>query len=200
MEDAISPDAETLHQVLTSQFDKLHLPIEEMSGLVTDGAAVMTGKRNGLGARLKREHPNLLTVHCICPRLALACADATDELKPILNAHTWLTQLWKMFEYSSKKTSMFLKMQTNMRAVNLTTQPVRKKLAKRLKQACKTRWMSFDQAVKAAFDEIIAILHTLKKLEEKDAVASGLYKKMNTLLFSYQSGIFTSLFYLCCHL
>ena len=72
----------------------------------------MVGRKNGVAARLKRIIPTLLSVHCICHRLALTCADATDEQETFDNVHLWLTQLWKLFDYSRKKSSLLLKVQT----------------------------------------------------------------------------------------
>ena len=48
-----------------------------LAGLATDGANVMIGKNNGVAALLRRECKLMLNVHCICHRLALACADAS---------------------------------------------------------------------------------------------------------------------------
>ena len=182
LEKSDSTDAETICSVLLENLDRLHLPQQGLCGLVTDGASTMVGRKNGVAARLKRIIPTLLSVHCICHRLALACADATDELETIDNVHLWLTQLWKLFDYSSKKSALLLKVQTEMRHITLTS-GAQSSVAKTLKRACKTRWLSFDSAVKSAFEDILAILHTLKKLSDKDVTSVGLLKKMNTLHF-----------------
>jgi hypothetical protein len=61
---ATNSDSETLLRVLkecTKELDG-----NKLCGLVTDGASTMTGKINGLAARIKREHPTVLSVHCIC--------------------------------------------------------------------------------------------------------------------------------------
>jgi hypothetical protein len=44
----------------------------KLVGLTTDGAAVMVGKNAGLAALLKRERPDLVTLHCTAHRLELA--------------------------------------------------------------------------------------------------------------------------------
>ena len=111
LEKSDSPDAETICSVM---LDRLHLPQEGLCGLVTDDASTMVGRKNGVAAGLKRIIPTLLFVHCICHRLPLACADATDEMETIDNVHLWLTQLWKLFDYSSKKRAILLKVQTKM--------------------------------------------------------------------------------------
>lgn len=35
----------------------------------------MTGKKNGVTTKLKELNPVLISVHCICHKLALACTD-----------------------------------------------------------------------------------------------------------------------------
>lgn len=36
-----------------------------------------------MAAIIKREVPDLINIHCVCHRLALACADASKELNYI---------------------------------------------------------------------------------------------------------------------
>jgi hypothetical protein len=77
--DSVSAISETLHRVpkeCTKELDG-----NKLCGLVTDGASTMTGKINGLAARIKREHPTVLSVHYICHRLALACTDSNKDCK-----------------------------------------------------------------------------------------------------------------------
>ena len=52
----------------------------KLAGLATDGCSVMTGKGNGVAFNMRQECKLLLNVHCICHRLALACADANDHI------------------------------------------------------------------------------------------------------------------------
>lgn len=47
--------------------------------LACDGASVMTGCRAGVGALLRADQPELLTLHCMAHRLELAFKDATKK-------------------------------------------------------------------------------------------------------------------------
>ena len=76
-----------------------------MLGPATDGASVMTAKRNGVAALLRREWKLLLNVHCICYRLALACGDANDHVQYIQSVENNLLQLWSFFKNSPKKSA-----------------------------------------------------------------------------------------------
>ena len=50
----------------------------------------------GVAARFKqlKECSGMLSVHCICHRLALACGDTGDDLKFISDFKTTMIQLW----------------------------------------------------------------------------------------------------------
>ena len=54
----------------------------------------MTGKRNGVAARLRADNKALINIHCICHRLALACGDANDNVSYIKQVERVLLQLW----------------------------------------------------------------------------------------------------------
>ena len=62
--------ADVLLKVLTKQLDRSKLQLQNMMSIATDGASVMTGKRNGLAAKL-RSLNKMISFHCVCHRLAL---------------------------------------------------------------------------------------------------------------------------------
>ena len=69
----------------------------------------------------------------------------------------------------------YLKVQQDIKALDLSEKGKRV-ITKKLKKACKSRWLSFDSAVEAIFDELEAMMKTLTILES-DATAVGLLKK-----------------------
>lgn len=83
LENADSANSKTLFNVLCMKLKELKMDVKKVSGLCTDGASVMLGKKDVLATKLKRENSSLIAVHCICHRLALACTDANTELKSI---------------------------------------------------------------------------------------------------------------------
>ena len=69
--------AETIHDCLINLLNSLDLKIQNAKAFISDGASVMTGYQSGVATQLS-EHENcqtMLSVHCICHRLALACND-----------------------------------------------------------------------------------------------------------------------------
>ena len=111
LEDSSSANAETITECISNSLDKCELDVQKMMSLVSDGAKVMTGERTGVAARLKQINSKLINVHCVCHRLALACAGASDETKYITVVEGVLLQLWKFFAKSPKWTALLVKAQ-----------------------------------------------------------------------------------------
>jgi hypothetical protein len=166
LKESDSADAATIVKVIQEKLEDLGIDIRKLRSIATDGASVMTGKHNGVAALLRKEHPGIIDIHCICHKLALACADTKTELKDIDLAQLTLQQLWKFFQNSPKRTSVYLKVQEGTKNLKLN-QSSRKVVAKRLKKACTTRWLSFDLSVKAIFEDYAPVLQTLSQLGEK---------------------------------
>lgn len=51
---------------------------KKLTGLCTDGASVMVGKREGLAAKLRQDCPCMINLRCVCHTLALACVDGNQ--------------------------------------------------------------------------------------------------------------------------
>lgn len=58
----------------------------------------------------------------------------------------------------------------------------KKVVAKKIKKACQTRWLSFD-ATWSIHDDFVAVLQTLRQLKDIDAVAAGLLSKIASSKF-----------------
>lgn len=68
--------AATLYETLCSVLEEFGVQRRKVMSFGSDGASVMTGRENGVAARLKKDNPHTVTVHCICHRLALAVSQA----------------------------------------------------------------------------------------------------------------------------
>ena len=182
MKDSTSANAETIFNILTKKLEDCGLQIQKLSSVASDGAAVITGERSGVAARLKKVNSKVIAFHCLCHRLALARTDTTSDIDHIKNIELWVRQLWKMFENSPKRMAIFIKVQIEIKSVNLSDKS-KKIVRKKLKKACQTRWLSFHAATSAIFDDYLAVLHTLRQLKDADAVAYGLLSKVQTAKF-----------------
>ena len=157
----ITTTAETIHDCLINLLISLDLKIQNAKAFTSDGASVMTGHQSGVAARLS-EHENcqtMLNVHCICHRLALACSDTGDELSYIQEFEKTFLQLWKLFKNSPKRLKIYIKTALSMRDFN-TLPPKRKKnIVKKVKKACRTRWLSLHASVDAIYEEYVGLIH-----------------------------------------
>ena len=88
---------------------ELNITINKVSSLVSDGASVMLGSRTGLAARLKEINSRIISIHCICHRLALACVDTAKDVEYTGTVEDLLRQLWKYLENSPKRMAVYLK-------------------------------------------------------------------------------------------
>ena len=180
LEEFASANADALTSLIKDELQQCGLSLTNLKGLVTDGAAVMTGRNNGVATKLKELNPVLISVHCICHKLALACTDTNKEIDYIKRMEDTLRQLWAYFENSPKRLAVLLKMQINIKKCSLQLKEKSKQLlVKRMKKACSTRWLSFDKSVAALYQEYEAVLHTLKALDEDGcATAHGLFNRL----------------------
>ena len=182
-----SANAVAMFQTIQSNLQACTLSTDKLIRLATDGASVMVGRKNGLAAKLKDVNPRLISVHCVCHKLALACTDAKDDgnLKFIKEVETVVTQLWKLFENSPKRLACYLKVQQQLKNLKLSNEKSRKMVAKKLQKACDTRWLSFSSAIQSLYTDLVAVLQTLKQLKQVPGqpAAYGLLKKINKVKF-----------------
>jgi len=98
LKDSDSANAETLFTLLSNKMAELTIEINKVSSLVSDGASVMLRSRTGLAAQLKEINSRIISIHCICHRLALACVDTAKDVEYIGTVEDLLRQLWKYLE------------------------------------------------------------------------------------------------------
>ena len=175
------PNAEVITGQILEVLKECDLEVRNLKSFVSDGASVMTGVNNGVAARLRRINKVMLNFHCICHRLALACADTGNSVKYISEVEGLLKDTWKFFEYSPKRTNVFMKVQTELHNLSLTDK-AKKIVTKKIRKACRTHWLSLEQSVNSVYETYIALLHTFQELK-KDALALGLLKKMKAVKF-----------------
>lgn len=171
-----------LPPIISNNLDKCELDVQKMMSLVSDGAKVMTGERTGVAARLKQINSKLINVHCVCHRLALACACASDETKYITQVEGVLLQLWKFFAKLPKRTALLVKARESWRKMKLS-EKARSVVAKKVRKACRTRWLSTSNAVDGVYEDFVLIIQATNLTDEKDGLATYLLSKMKSFKF-----------------
>ncbi|CAC5406806.1 unnamed protein product [Mytilus coruscus] len=109
-----------------------------MSAFGSDGAAVSTGIKNGVWAKLKETDPLLITNHCKDHRLAFACRDSYKTVIVVKRLDDTLENLHKYYKYSCNHTKSLEHVQKAL------GEPVLK-----VKKAKHHRWLSHGQALRA---------------------------------------------------
>lgn len=127
----------------------------------------------------------MISVHCICHRLALSCTDTNTSISYINEVERTLRTLWNFFENSPKRCATLTKIQIELHKIETggLTKEGRKALSKKVKKACHTRWLSFDSSVQSVYDEFVAVTQTLRTLKDHDPTADGLLRKIDCVKF-----------------
>ena len=128
----------------------------------------MTGRHNGVAARLKRLQPILTSVHCNAHRLALAAAQSGDSVPYIANTFKpTLRQLLYFYENSTVRMSGLKAIEQLLQTPDL-----------KLKQSADTRWLSHDSACQTLVNVLPAVITSLERegCERGQPLAVGLCK------------------------
>ena len=112
----------------------------------------------------------MISVHCLCYRLALACGQASNEVKYLRRVKDSLLTLWKYFHNSPVRSASLRHIQEVIGSPEL-----------RMVQACDTRWLSHRAAVVTLLRSLPAVLVTLQNQSNPTAV--GLLKMCSKYMF-----------------
>ena len=161
-----SPNAEAIFDCISKKFEELKIEIQNLRAFVSDGASVMMGEKGGAAQKIRELSKTMINFHCICHSLALACNDTGDEYKFIQNVEKYLIELWKFFKNSSKRLRIYINVALKSRNFEGLVPKEQKKVVKRMKKACRTRWLSLHAGVDAAWEEFGGLVDALKELEK----------------------------------
>ena len=155
----------TITQALITYFESVELSIDSLSSFGSDGASVMTGRHSGVAARLCAMNAQIIPVHCICHRLALATGQASNEVPYLKKMKEYLLTLWKFFHFSPVRAAGLKLIQEAMFLPEL-----------KMLKGVDTRWLSHKASVSALLRSLPAVLVTLQQQGESNPTALGLYK------------------------
>lgn len=182
-----SPNADSIVTCISKKFQELNIEIKKLCAFVSDGAKVMMGEQGGAAQKIREKFSKIMiNIHCICHRLALACNDTGDEYKFIQNVENYLIELWKFFKNSSKRLRIYITVA--LKSKNFGEMPIKKQkqVVKRMKKACRTRWLSLHAGVDAAWEEFEGLVEALRELgkdSKTGSTAIGLLQKINNYEF-----------------
>lgn len=132
-------DARGIVTSLINCLESHNLPIQNMIGIGTDNASVMTGRNNSVIEILKREYnlPNLILIRCICHSLQLAVSHASESNLP-RNIEFLIRETYNWFSNSPKRRDEYRAL---FQTINCGDDPLK------ILKVCETRWLSIEPAV-----------------------------------------------------
>lgn len=152
---ADSLDAESLTGYIFQVLASLGIDKNYCVGQGYDGASVMSGRLNGVQARIKKEVPCALYIHCMSHRLNLVIV---DTVKNVQAANEFFVKVEKLYVFCSTSVvhAVFANVQQEM-----TGKP-----AIQLKQLSDTRWTCQHAACNAVLKTLGPLLETLNILAQ----------------------------------
>ena len=139
-------------------------------GLGTDGAAVVTGRHNGLGVKLKQLNNILIQVHCVAHRLNLAAS--LEQYKERLSS------IYKFYWNSSKRYDKLKEIQQLMHGK-----------VKQVVEPSSVRWLSVAACVKMIFEYYDSLVMSLENEKDSNATAVGIWQFTASALFLLTSAL-----------
>lgn len=172
--DVIDGKADTIVAALLGFMHEFGIPITKLLGLGSDGAAVMMGRKTGVGKQLKDRNALLLHTHCYAHRLALAISQAASSVNQISIYQTTVQTNYAHFSNSANRYNNLRMIYDLLEDDRFIT----------LKQPHAIRWLSLDQAVTSIYKCWPALIaaHS-REAANGTAQARGLLAKMETYDF-----------------
>ena len=125
-----------------------NIPSADMRGQCYDGASNMRGARSGVKAVVQEAAPKAMYYHCAAHCLNLAVVSAC-RIQAFKNAESYIGEIARFFKYSAKRQQL---LDRCIEACDSTPN------AKKLKDACRTRWIERIDSY-AVFLDLLPALH-----------------------------------------
>lgn len=137
----LKTDAETITSALKDCLIIFSLPISQCCGQGYDGASNMSGHLNGVAARIERDVPSALFVHCFAHCTNLCLQSVGRQCVPVRDALDLVIEISQLILYSPKRSTLFSTLQSQMSLGSKSLKPV-----------CPTRWTVRTAAISAVLN------------------------------------------------
>nr|XP_042908049.1 glutamine synthetase cytosolic isozyme-like [Parasteatoda tepidariorum] len=131
---------QNISSLILDEFKKFDIPFGNCVSFMSDNAAVMQGKRNGVIAHLKQQHDSLISARCACHLINLA-AEKAAAILPI-NVDEILVDIYYYINKSAKRKDAL----KHFQALH------DKEVHKILKHVC-TRWLSLGRILSRLMEQ-----------------------------------------------
>ena len=171
--------AATIVEAIVDFCKAKNLKLASITSLASDGASVMVGRKNGVGACLREKYtPHLIQVHCVAHCLALAAANACKAVPFFDEFQRTIKSVYYFYSSSAVRYNSLRELQQV-----LDDNPSLRTIT--LKEPASFRWLSLHQAVKAVFRVFPALCLQLDQeaAVKKAADAKGLLNQLQSVKF-----------------
>ena len=155
--------------------------------IASDCAAVMTGRPNGVGARLKRDHhPNLMQIHCVANKLALTAGQACRDIQLFSDSQHTLNRVCRYFANSAVRYNELRAMVDIMEDDNFEDVTLR--------ELAYFTWLSLDGTVRAIAECYPALYATLEH-DAASSEAKGHFTRIKFVTFVLMTSFLRDVFF-----
>ncbi len=152
-----------------------NISLDKVASAGVDGAAVMSGPKTGVIARLMDRCVILLAFHCVAHRGALVLKGAASQIPYLVTFFEICEEGYRANHYSSVRQQLLIDVQEE-----------RSLPALKHKDASFTReWSSWDAVTKFISRRFAELLIAWHRAKPSDAIAKGLLFAMNRMEFVY---------------
>ena len=173
---AADTTSETLFRCIKDLFLRLNLPLNKLQGYCFDGASNMSGKFSGVQARLGKECPGSLFVHCVNHSLDLVLQEVAREVPLISETLQFVQSVSVVIRESAKRKSLF--------ELSFGEEEERCSLL----GLCPTRWSVRATAISRVKRSFGAVLQTLQTLQQDRNIRGDTRSKIGGILKQAQKG------------
>ena len=146
--------------------------VKKVDALGTDGASVMTGKKEGLLGQFLRVNPHMVNTHCAAHRLALCTEQAGKKIPAVTEFASSVEQIYYHFKRSPHKSDMMEEIQ------KVLNDPVLK-----YREIHQIRWLSFNDALTTVVRTLDSLLTYFCSTAQQDPKSVGMKKRLGTEMF-----------------
>lgn len=107
-------NAATIVATITDALVRMQVELSDCRGQCYDGAATMSGSKNGVATQLLAKEPRALYTHCYGHALNLACQDMMREVKLVRDALDVTFEFSKLLKYSAKRTAEYQRLKNDL--------------------------------------------------------------------------------------
>ena len=157
--------AEVLFNLIIQFLEEKKIDISKVIGFGSDGAAVMTGSKNGVATRFRSKCPHIVSIHCMAHRLNLCTSQASRNIPYMKQFEETFTQLYRFFEKSANREAELKEIQKVLDSPEL-----------KVREVHEIRWLAFYDALTAVFHSYRALVKYFKKHDKSKNVQEILEK------------------------